>query len=124
LYGLNFSTVWTRYRDGLRGKELFGEKKVTMTGLHHTEETKARIKEKMSGENNHNFGKKFSQETRNKISAAHKGRISPKRMIFEDNQVDEMVRMYQEIGKLLPIANTFGCDRNVIRRILREKGVL
>lgn len=124
LYGLNFSTVWTRYRDGLRGKDLFAEKKVTMTGKHHTEETKARIREKMSGANNHNYGKKFSQERRDKISAAHKGRVSPKRIQFEQHQIDEMITMYKVKGKLLPIATKFGCDRKVIKRILIEKGVM
>ena len=39
-----------------------------MYGKHHTEETKALLREKLSGVNDPNYGKKFSEETRQKMS--------------------------------------------------------
>ena len=51
-----------------------------MYGKHHTEETKAKIRQNhadLSGTNNPNYGKHFSEEHRNKISKALKGANSP-----------------------------------------------
>lgn len=45
------------------------------TGVQWTEERKIRFRELMSGENNPNFGKEMSEETRQKLSDALKGRI-------------------------------------------------
>lgn len=45
------------------------------TGVAWTDERRARVKENMSGENNPNFGKTLSAETRQKLSEALKGRI-------------------------------------------------
>lgn len=50
-----------------------------MYGKHHTEETKNKISEakkgKYCGENNHNYGKHHSEETKQKISEANKGSL-------------------------------------------------
>jgi hypothetical protein len=43
-------------------------------GHRHTEETKKRMSERVSGKNNPLFGKHHSAETRRKISEAHKGK--------------------------------------------------
>jgi group I intron endonuclease len=40
----------------------------------HSEETRAKMSAAHKGKNNHNYGKKLSTETRAKISAAHKGK--------------------------------------------------
>jgi group I intron endonuclease len=45
------------------------------TGVQWTEERKTRFRERMSGENNPNFGKEKTEETRQKLSDALKGRI-------------------------------------------------
>ena len=47
------------------------------TGVQWTEERRIRFKERMTGEGNHNFGKPLSEETKNKLSEALKGRIVP-----------------------------------------------
>lgn len=45
------------------------------TGVHWTEERREKFKELMSGENNPNFGKEMSNETREKLSKSLKGRV-------------------------------------------------
>ena len=45
------------------------------TGVPWTEERKEKFKQLMSGENNPNFGKPLSQETKKKLSEALKGRV-------------------------------------------------
>jgi len=45
------------------------------TGVPWTEERRKKFKKLMSGENNHNFGKSLSKETKEKLSVALKGRI-------------------------------------------------
>lgn len=47
------------------------------TGIEWTEERRRRFKELMSGENNPNFGKPLSDETKEKLSTALKGRVIP-----------------------------------------------
>ena len=46
-----------------------------MYGRKHTEEEKQNLSKKMSGANNHRYGKHYSEETRKKISEKNKGRI-------------------------------------------------
>lgn len=45
------------------------------TGVQWTQERKEKFKSLMSGENNHNFGKPLSEETKEKLSKALKGRL-------------------------------------------------
>lgn len=45
------------------------------TGVHWTDERKIRFKKLMSGEGNPNFGKPLSEETKNKLREALKGRV-------------------------------------------------
>ena len=47
------------------------------TGVKWTEERRIRFKERMSAEGNPNYGKSLSEETKNKLSQALKGRIIP-----------------------------------------------
>jgi hypothetical protein len=47
------------------------------TGVVWSDERRNRFKELMSGSNNHNFGKSLSEETKQKLSNALKGRIIP-----------------------------------------------
>ncbi|WP_405323587.1 NUMOD3 domain-containing DNA-binding protein [Methanobrevibacter sp.] len=43
-------------------------------GFKHSEETKRKLSEMLSGENSYNFGRKFSEEHRRKISESNKGK--------------------------------------------------
>lgn len=60
-----------------------------MFGRKHTEEEKQNLRMKMSGSNNHRYGKHCSEETRKKISEKNKGRIP----------TDEMRRKQSESQK-------------------------
>lgn len=44
-----------------------------MVGFHHSEETKQKLREKLSGENNPNYGKKLSPERKEQLRAINKG---------------------------------------------------
>lgn len=50
--------------------------KAPFQGRHHTNEMKMHMKKMLSGKNNPNYGKKFSFETRYKISQARRGKPS------------------------------------------------
>lgn len=43
-------------------------------GFKHSEETKRKLSEMLSGENSYNYGRKFSEEHRRKISESNKGK--------------------------------------------------
>jgi hypothetical protein len=45
-------------------------------GTHHSEETKRKISDAHKGENHHNYGKHLSEETKRKLSVAQKGEKS------------------------------------------------
>lgn len=47
-------------------------------GLKHTEEWKQKHSEKMTGKNNPNYGKHFSEKTKERLSTAHKGKTLTK----------------------------------------------
>mgnify|MGYP001047857231 CR=1 FL=1 len=51
----------------------------SMWGKHHSEETKEKMSEAKLGENNHNYGKHHSKETKEKMSEAQKGKYHSKK---------------------------------------------
>jgi group I intron endonuclease len=57
----------------LRQSEAAKKRNSCMKGKHHTEKTKAILKEKCGGENNYWFGKHLSNEHKEKISCTKKG---------------------------------------------------
>jgi group I intron endonuclease len=69
------------------------------TGCKWTEERRIRFKERMSGEGNHNFGKPLSEETKNKLSEALKGRIIPDEVRQKTSQTMAGVPKSEETRK-------------------------
>jgi len=59
--------------DGTSGFTHSEETKLKMKSRKHTEESKRKISEALSGKNNPNFGKPLSEETKRKISESQKG---------------------------------------------------
>jgi len=113
--GINYGTLATRYSEGLRGKELFGPKKVTMTGKHHTEETKKRIRAKLKGRKR---SKPISAETRRKMSKAKRGFIPSNKVLFTPMQAKE-IRELRTLGATIEsIADLYRCGRKPISRVL------
>ena len=62
-------------KNPMYGVRLCGEKN-GMYGKHHSEEEKQRLREMFSGVNGPSYGKKMSEEIKNKISMAKKGKYS------------------------------------------------
>lgn len=69
------------------------------TGIAWTEERRQRFKELMSGENNPNFGKPLSVETKEKLSTALKGRIIPKEVRKKTSETMKGVPKSEETRK-------------------------
>jgi len=62
-----------RWLNKNNGDRKFINSGITMNGKKHTEDAKRRMAINSSGPKNPNWGKNFSEETRRKISEAHKG---------------------------------------------------
>ena len=118
--GVTTSTMHTRYNEGLRGIELIADRKTTMLGKQHTEETKRRISEKLKGENNHNYGKEFSEETRKRLSESHKGQKAHNKIEFTKEQINDIVARLKGKQSQEDIAKVYGCSRKPIYRIKQE----
>ncbi len=69
------------------------------TGIPWTEERKERFKMLMSGENNPNFGKETTEETRRKLSEALKGRVIPTEVRQKTSQTMKGVPKNEETRK-------------------------
>jgi len=76
-----------------------------LLGYKHTEEARA----KMSGENNHNFGKQMSEETRHKLSEAFTGELNP---------------MFGKYGELNPMFGTHRSAETRAKISIAQKGEL
>lgn len=74
-YGQVFSKE-TREKISKTLKKRFLTEKHPFYGKKHTQETKDKIKEKVSGEKNVHLGKKHTEETKRKISESHRGEKS------------------------------------------------
>jgi len=124
---------------GKRGKD------APMYGKHHSEETKEKISNALSGENSPMYRKYLSKETKRKMSIAQRGENNPmygkhrseetKRKLFEansgencynskltENQIFEILDLYYnknktqaDITKIFPVSNM------AISRIVRGK---
>ena len=119
--GLPASTVFTRYRDGVRGVDLIGEKKITMTGKHHTEETKRRIRESLKGEKSPSYGKHPSKETRLKMSLAKRGCTPHNKRQFAEKERQQIKEMALSGYSIYGISKKLGIDRRAIKQILEDK---
>jgi group I intron endonuclease len=69
------------------------------TGVTWTEERRIRFKELMSAEGNHNYGKSLSEETKNKLSQALKGRIIPDEVRYKTSETMKGVPKSEETKK-------------------------
>ena len=69
-----------------------------MKGKHHSEETKRKISEKVSRENNGFYGKHHSDETKKKLSE-----IGKKRKVSEETRkrISESMKLYRKNKKEL-----------------------
>jgi group I intron endonuclease len=76
------------------------------TGIQWTEERRIRFKELMSGENNPNFRKSLSEETKNKLRDALKGRIIPDEVRQKTSQTMKGVAKSEETRKRMSQAQT------------------
>ena len=74
------------------------------TGIHWTEERRRLFKELMSGENNPNFGKPLSEETKNKLRDALKGRIIPDEVRQKTSQTMKGVPKSEETRRRMSMA--------------------
>ena len=70
-YYINLFRTFTGYKDSNGYNQTLGGDGTA--GAKHTEEWKKCASERMTGELNHNYGKKASEETRRKLSESHRG---------------------------------------------------
>lgn len=117
--GLNVRSVLWRYEQGIRGKELIGPLKVSMTGQHHSEDVKRRISEGMKGENAPWYGKKRPQETRDKMSAGMKGRTPYNKTVFSD---EILINIKEDLktNSVQFVAIKYGFSWRAIDRLKRQ----
>jgi hypothetical protein len=120
-YGLPSSTIFTRYRDGLRGQDLIAPKKVSFTGHRHTEETKARIRAKVKGEKSPSYGKHPSKETRLKMSIAKRGCMPHNKRHFTEEETQKIKEMALNGLSIYRIHKELGTDRRAIKRVLNDE---
>lgn len=118
--GLPLTTLFPRYQEGLRGEDFISSKKISFSGHHHTEDAKKRIAEKLTGEKNHNYGKVFSEETRERMSLAKKGIKPANTTEFSNEEIIEMVNMMKDKQSISAIARKFNIGRKVVGRIKRD----
>ena len=83
----------------------------------HSQETIEKIRSSQLGEKNHNFGREFSQETRDKLSLAHKGK-----KLGSENIASKTV-ICVETNEIFPTikdaAEAKGMNRSTISNYLR-----
>lgn len=83
-----------------------------MKGVNHTEEVKARLSEKLSGENHPHYGKPVSEEWREKISKSRKR--------FTDEQEADFRRRLEGGEPLSRIAKDIGVHITTITRAINR----
>ena len=69
-------------------------------GRRHSEETKQKMSEAQKGEKNHGFGKHLSEETKKKISEAHKGKPLSKEHVAKIAEANKKTVICIETGEL------------------------
>lgn len=83
-----------------------------MKGVSHTEEVKARLSEKLSGENHPHYGKPVSEEWRERISKSRKR--------FTDEQEAEFRRRLEDGEPVSRIAKSVGVHITTITRAINR----
>ena len=92
----------------------------------YSAETRAKMSASQSGENNPFFGKTHSADSKSKMAAAKKGKKHTEKSIAKMRHpvwehYDEIVRLsHEEKMSQRDIANRFGCSRGPIRNILKH----
>lgn len=63
-----------------------------------------------------------STETREKISIANKGKISPNKFFSKDQEFD-VIKLYNNFNTAKSIAEIYGCEKTIILDVLRKHGI-
>jgi len=88
------------------------------TGKKHSDEWKMQMSKRMSGERNHNYGKKASDETRARMSlSSHKGESNSQSKLKKED-ILKIRQLSKEGMSQRKIANTFSVSKNTIASIL------
>ena len=85
-------------------------------GMNHSKETINKLKEKLSGENNHNYGKRFSNEHKKKIGESNKGKIRTPEGLKRLSEA----HIGKGLGQKNPNSKLSDEERREIHRLLTE----
>jgi transposase-like protein len=116
-------------RSPMKGRHHSKESKqklsIANSGKKRTEETKKRISQSSMGKPGTNAGKIFSQEWRDKISKAQRGKENREARRFSDKEELEICRLYiEEKQSTYVIAKRFGCYRSILVNIFKRRGIV
>jgi hypothetical protein len=90
------------------------------TGKIVDEKTRKKISEKMSGENNHRYGKKASEDTKRKMSESAKKGSENIATKLTESQVLEIRELNASGLSQINISNIFGVQKNTISCIINK----
>lgn len=122
----------TFYKDDERFYNIATDAKASFKGKHHSNEFKRELSQRVKGKNNpmygktgelnHNYGKHLSDETKQKLSKAHKGIHAGENNYFYDVHMSgeehpraKTIYMYDLQGNLI---SSFGCIKDSAKYLL------
>lgn len=106
--------------NGKMGEETKKKLRIARLGSKHTEEFIKSHRKRFSGKGNPRWGAKLSKETRAKISARAKGRISPMRIIRDNKSI---IDLYFKSLSCIQISKIVGISHYAIRKEIKLVGL-
>lgn len=96
-----------------------------LIGKHPTEETRKRMSEAHKGSKNPNYGKHHTEEARRRISEAHKGmKLSEEARKKKSKPIIQLTldnKFIKEWDSITEAAHSLGCDSSLIMRVCQGK---